>query len=82
MQKQLLTEITESPENTEFPLLSYADFAAREAEFAKPRPLTPGYNEYQDILTSAFTNIQNGGNTQDELDTAAQQIEREMGKYR
>ena len=81
MQKQLLTEITESPENTEFPLLSYA-ISAREAEFAKPRPLTPGYNEYQDILTSAFTNIQNGGNTQDELDTAAQKIEREMAKYR
>jgi ABC-type glycerol-3-phosphate transport system substrate-binding protein len=81
MQKQLLTEITESPDNTDWPLLAYP-IAARDSEFAQPRPLTPGYNEYQDILTSAFENMRNGGVVQDELDAAAQQIEREMRKYR
>lgn len=81
MQKQLLTEITESPDNTDWPRLAYP-IAAREAEFAKPRPLTPGYNEYQDILGSAFENMRNGSSAQDELDGAAQKIEREMRKYR
>jgi ABC-type glycerol-3-phosphate transport system substrate-binding protein len=80
-QKQLLTEITESPDNTEWPRLAYP-IAARESEFAQPRPLTPGYNEYQDILGSAFENMRNGSSAQDELDGAAQKIEREMRKYR
>ncbi len=81
MQKQLLSEITESPDNTDWPRLAYP-IAARESEFAKPRPLTPGYNEYQDILGSAFENMRNGGSAQEELDGAAQKIEREMQKYR
>jgi ABC-type glycerol-3-phosphate transport system substrate-binding protein len=81
MQKQLLTEITESPDNTDWPLLAYP-IAARESEYAQPRPLTPGYNEYQDILGSAFENMRNGAAAADELNAAAQQIEREMRKYR
>jgi multiple sugar transport system substrate-binding protein len=81
MQKQLLTEITESPENTDWPRLAYP-IAARESDHAKPRPLTPGYNEYQDILGSAFENMRNGSSAQDELNSAAEKIEREMRKYR
>lgn len=81
MQKQLLQEIVESPDNTDWPRLAYP-IAARDSEYAKPRPLTPGYNEYQDILNSAFENMRNGGVVQDELNIAAQQIEREMRKYR
>lgn len=81
MQKQLLQEITESPENTDWPRLAYP-IAARESKHAKPRPLTPGYNEYQDILGSAFENMRNGSNAQEELNNAAQRIEREMRKYR
>lgn len=81
MQKRLLQEIVESPENTDWPRLAYP-IAARESEYAQPRPLTPAYNEYQDILNSAFENMRNGGVVQDELNTAAQRIEREMRKYR
>ncbi len=81
MQKVLLQEITDSPENTEWPRLAYP-IAARESEHAVPRPITPGYNEYQDILGSAFENMRNGSNAQEELDGAAQKIEREMRKYR
>ncbi|HYJ12866.1 MAG TPA: sugar ABC transporter substrate-binding protein [Thermomicrobiales bacterium] len=80
MQKVLLQEITDSPENTEWPRLAYP-IAARESEFATPRPLTPGYNEYQDILGSAFENMRNGSGAQEELDSAAEKIEREMRKY-
>lgn len=80
-QTTLLEEIISSGENADWPLAAYP-IAARESEFGKPRPLTPGYNEYQDLLTTAFENIRNGGDVQDELTSAAARIEREMRKYR
>lgn len=57
--------------------------AAQEGgETAQSRPVTPGFSEYQDVLTQAFSNIRNGQDPKAALDTAADQIERAMAKYR
>lgn len=80
-QQPLLDEIINNPENEDWPGLAYT-IAAQEAEFAEPRPLTPGYLEYEDILSSAFEDIRNGADVAQSLATAEQRIEREMQKYR
>lgn len=49
---------------------------------AVPRPRTPGYREYEDILLSAIQDIQTGVDVQARLQRAAQQIDRELEKYR
>lgn len=49
---------------------------------AIPRPITPGFSEYQDILAQAFNNIRTGQAPKAALDTAASQIERALAKYR
>lgn len=60
-----------------------ARLAAQEAvTTAEGRPVTPGYNEYQDILTQAMANIRNGQAPRAALDAAADQIDRAMAKYR
>ncbi|HWE60417.1 MAG TPA: sugar ABC transporter substrate-binding protein [Chloroflexota bacterium] len=45
------------------------------------RPVTPGFSEYQDILTQAFDNIRSGQAPKAALDAAASQIDRAMVKY-
>lgn len=80
-QKQLLSEIVDNPANKEWPNAAFP-IAAGESNHGKARALTPGYNEYQDLLTSAFENMRNGSDAQSELTGAAQRIEREMRKYR
>lgn len=49
---------------------------------AIPRPVTPGFSEYQDILTTAFDNIRSGQSPKAALDAATDQIERALAKYR
>lgn len=52
------------------------------ANTATPRPPTPAYREYEDFLRTAMQDIQTGADVQDALTRAAQNIEREMRKYR
>ena len=62
---------------------SLARLTAQEAQdTAIPRPITPGYGEYQDILTAAFNNIRTGQKPQAALDDAAAKIDRALQKYR
>ena len=49
---------------------------------AVSRPVTPGFNEYQDILTQTFGNIRNGQAPKEALDAATDQIDRAFAKYR
>ena len=56
--------------------------AAGEAQHAEPRPLTPGYLEYEEILSDAFEDIRNGADAGEALSGAADRIDREMEKYR
>jgi multiple sugar transport system substrate-binding protein len=80
-ENSLLTAIIDDPANADFPGKAYA-VAAAESQHGVPRPLTVGYQEYQDILTTTFEDIRNGGDVKDGLDNAARQIERELGKYK
>ena len=57
--------------------------AADEAtQNAAPRPSTPGFLEYEQILQNTFTDIRNGVDVQEALDTAVDRITSEMDKYR
>lgn len=49
---------------------------------AVPRPATPGWLEYEDILRGAFREIQGGANVEQRLKKAARDIDREFAKYR
>jgi ABC-type glycerol-3-phosphate transport system substrate-binding protein len=80
-QNSLLEKITNDPGNADWPGKAFA-IAAAESAHGVPRPLTVGYQEYEDILSTTFEDIRNGGNVKDGLDNAASQIEREMQKYR
>jgi multiple sugar transport system substrate-binding protein len=79
-QQVLLDEIFNDPANAEWPGKANA-VAAAEAQYAEPRPLTPGYLEYEEILSDAFEDIRNGSDVQESLTGAADRIDREMEKY-
>lgn len=49
---------------------------------ALPRPATPGFREYEDILRVTLRDLQAGGNVQQALTAAAQKIDREIAKYK
>ncbi len=49
---------------------------------ALPRPATPGFREYEDVLRVTLRDIQTGGNVQQALAAAAQKIDREIAKYK
>ena len=49
---------------------------------AVPRPATPGWLEYEDILRGAFREIQGGAAVEQRLKKAARDIDREFAKYR
>jgi ABC-type glycerol-3-phosphate transport system substrate-binding protein len=48
---------------------------------AMPRPVTPGYLEYEQVLSAAFEDIRNGSNVKETLSNAASRIDRMMLKY-
>ena len=80
--KRTTKAIDSSPTNANFP-----DSLRRLAAFevgntAIPRPTTPGYTEYQDILTKANSDIRLGQPVKAALDDAAAQIDRALQKYR
>lgn len=49
---------------------------------AIPRPMTPGFREYESILQQAMRDIQLGADVQRTLDAAAGRIDRELLKYK
>jgi fructooligosaccharide transport system substrate-binding protein len=49
---------------------------------AVPRPATPGFREYEDVLRVALRDIQTGANVQQALTAAATRIDREIAKYK
>ena len=79
--KREIVKINQDPAYATFPnnVLRLASYEA--GHTAIPRPVTPGFNEYQDILTRAFDNIRSGQSPKAALDAAAAQIDRAMAKY-
>jgi fructooligosaccharide transport system substrate-binding protein len=49
---------------------------------AVPRPATPGFSEYEQILREALSSISSGADPEKTLNEAAQRIDRELRKYR
>ena len=49
---------------------------------AVPRPATPGFREYEDILRTALRDITTGADVKATLTAAAQKIDRELEKYK
>ena len=49
---------------------------------AIPRPATPGFREYEDIVRVALRDIQAGADVKSILSAAAQKIDREVAKYK
>lgn len=80
-QISILDKITKDPANADWPGKAYA-VAAGESVHGVPRPLTVGYQEYEDITSQAFEDIRNGSGVQDSLNQAADDIEQQMKKYR
>lgn len=49
---------------------------------AIPRPATPGYREYEDLLLKALKDVQQGANVKTRLTEAATAIDLELAKYK
>jgi multiple sugar transport system substrate-binding protein len=64
------------------PPASYLRVAADEATVNPvPRPVTPGYLEYEQILQNTFDDIRTGANVEEALNLAVERISSEMVKY-
>lgn len=46
------------------------------------RPVSPGYTEWENVMTAAFEDIRNGSNPKEVLDNAVSQIDRLFQKYK
>ncbi|MCY3573530.1 MAG: extracellular solute-binding protein [Chloroflexi bacterium] len=63
--------------------MSYMRTAADEATVnPRPRAVTVGFLEYEQILQNIFQDIRNGADVEESLNLAVQRIESEMAKYR
>ena len=80
-QKSVLHLFQTDPEFDERPWF-YNRIAADEATVnPQPRPVTPGYLEYEEILGDTFEDMRNGAEVVQALGTAVDRIEAEMAKY-
>jgi len=71
------------PEYREYPLNAFKEITTYELEYtAEPRPTTPFYLEWEDLVGKAFGDIQNGADPKTTLDEYAATIERVAKKYR
>jgi len=77
-----LNRIGTDPKYAEFPGSVFKIAAYEQKNTAIARPVTPGFNEYDSILTSTFEDIRNGEVPQTALNKAVQQIDTALQKYR
>jgi len=49
---------------------------------AVPRPRTPGYREYEDLLRQAFANIRQGADASKEMNAAVEKINVQLRRYK
>lgn len=81
-QQSVLELFQTDPQFDEAPL-SFQRIAAEEAGMNPvPRPVTPGFLEYEQILQNVFNDIRTGTPVEEALNTAVDRIESEMNKYR
>ena len=81
-QQSVLAMFATEAEFDEMPM-SYMRTAADEATVnPRPRAVTVGFLEYEQILQNTFQDIRNGADVEESLNLAVQRIESEMAKYR
>lgn len=79
--KEVLHYITTDPKFESFPS-SVFRLAAYEAQnTAVPRPVSPGYLEWESLLTKAYDDMKAGSDPKKALDSAAEQSDRLLKKY-
>jgi ABC-type glycerol-3-phosphate transport system substrate-binding protein len=67
----------------DFPVFEGAlkPFVDTVAEWAQPRPLTPGYSDYELISGQMLVNVMTGSNPKTAADDAAAEIDRQLRRY-
>ena len=80
-QKSVLELFATDPEFAEPPASRFKVAADEATVNPVPRPVTPGYLEYEQILQNTFDDIRNGANVEEALNLAVERIESEMVKY-
>ncbi len=82
--KALLDMITEDKEGrfASFPESAFKIIAYEAMNTAVPRPLTPGYREWETTAAAAMEDIRNGADPKTSLDDAAAQLESALAKYK
>ena len=65
----------------EFPVSLFALAAEEALTTAVPRPITPGYREWEQVVGNMMEDIRNGADVQESLDMAVSQLEGAMAKY-
>jgi len=71
------------PKYKEFPWTVYKKIVVYELQnTAVPRPKTPLYLEWEDLVTKAFEDVRNGADPSATLDNYARILERMAAKYR
>ena len=75
--------IQTDPKYKEFPWNSYSKIVLYELQnTAEPRPKTPFYLEWEDLVTKCFEDVRNGADPVQTLERYTQIIERLAQKYR
>ncbi len=77
-----LEYIEANPEYEKFPLNIFKLANYESLHTAVPRPVTPGYLEYEQTLNAAFEDIRNGSDVKQTLTNAAARIDQMLMKYR
>jgi ABC-type glycerol-3-phosphate transport system substrate-binding protein len=80
--KQILTYTPQRIAALGFPKEGYELIQYELKNTARHRPKTPGYLEWEDILTTAFEDIRNGANPEEALRKAEARINGQFLKYR
>lgn len=78
----LLDLVDRAEEFTAFPRSPYRLGTYEARNTAVPRPQTPGYLEFEDILNNTLEDIRNGSDPAEALNAAVPRIDRAMTKYR
>ncbi|MDQ0252950.1 multiple sugar transport system substrate-binding protein [Evansella vedderi] len=78
---ELIDHIKNDPFYDEFPHIATRIAAQESEETASPRPLTPGYLEWDSNMNRALQDIKNGTDPQDALDAIVDVIDRLLERY-
>lgn len=79
--QELLDFIETSEETSEFPDSAYRLAVHEARNTAVPRPQTPGYLEFEDILSTTLEDIRNGAEPEQALNAAVERIDRGLERY-